>query len=98
MSRTASPTLPTLEQLSKDLVKFTVGDLEVWFSFETPIAFRRRGKKLAVSKNVWSAKTGAHLNLIDGGNRRTAEGREAAEARLDHERFTHLLEFTTALA
>lgn len=45
-----------------------LGDLEIWYSYETPVAFRFAGKRV-VSENVWSSTTGKHLNAIDGGDK-----------------------------
>jgi hypothetical protein len=47
-----------------------LGEVEIWFSYETPIAFRLAGGPPIVSENVWGTATGKHLNLIDGGDKR----------------------------
>ena len=41
----------------------------VWFSYQTPVAFRVQGKGLVVRQNDWGPTTGKHLNFIDGGHR-----------------------------
>jgi len=38
-------------------------DLSIWFSYETPIAFRFRGE-YRVSENLWGSTTGKHLNQL----------------------------------
>ena len=45
--------------------------LTIWFSYETPIAFRSSEGEF-VRENDWGPTTGKHLNRIDGGYR---EGR-----------------------
>ncbi len=72
-----------------NFTRVTVGPLELWFSYETIIAFRderqsQRGTRVIV--NYWYATTGKHLNYIDHGNK---------AARLDHEDFA--LELKQAL-
>lgn len=42
----------------------TVGDLDVYFSYRTPVAFRHPSTGLVCSTNVWSVTTGRHLNAI----------------------------------
>lgn len=42
--------------------------LTIWFSYETPVAFRNAEHRL-VRQNDWSTTTGKHLNRIDGGAR-----------------------------
>lgn len=59
--------MPTLEILRPNLTKIELNDeIGVWFSYETPIAFRV-DDKVFISENVWSNTTGKHLNYIDGG-------------------------------
>ena len=38
-------------------------DLKIWFSYETPIAFRL-GREYRVSENLWGSTTGKHLNQL----------------------------------
>ena len=42
-----------------------VGDVTLYFSYETIIAFEAPGYGLVVSENVWSMTTGRHLNAIN---------------------------------
>jgi hypothetical protein len=45
----------------------TVGDLTVYFSYSTPVAFRSCQHGLVICENQWGPTTGKHLNWIDGG-------------------------------
>jgi hypothetical protein len=58
----------------------TVGDVQLYFSYETVIAFRYAGK-LYVSENIWSRTTGKHLSYIDSDKSR----------RIKHDQFLRLL-------
>ena len=54
-----------------DRLNFTavdVGNLEVWFSYSTPIAYRAPGSGLVIRENDWSNTTGKHLAYLDSGN------------------------------
>lgn len=42
--------------------------LTIWFSYETPVAFRSPEHRL-VRENDWSVTTGKYLNRIDGGDK-----------------------------
>ena len=42
-----------------------VGNLTVWFSYNTPIAFQVGGFPKVIRENVWGITTGKHLNAID---------------------------------
>jgi hypothetical protein len=46
-----------------------IGDLTLWFSYKTLVAFQFTGKGRTVTRNYWSTTTGKHLNWIDGGNK-----------------------------
>ena len=58
------------------LSEVTIGNLTVWFSYETPIAYQSMHDPLRVCENVWSAATGKHLNAIDGGDKASRLPRE----------------------
>ncbi len=45
---------------------FSLGGVDVYFSYQTPVAFRAEGR-LVVRENEWGPTTGKHLNSIDGG-------------------------------
>ena len=55
-----------------------INDLDLYFSYDTVVAFRAPGYGLKVSENIWSNTTGGHLNTIDGGDK---------SGRLEHEQF-----------
>lgn len=55
-----------------------INDLDLYFSYDTVVAFRAPGYGLKVSENIWSTSTGGHLNTIDGGDK---------GGRLEHEQF-----------
>jgi hypothetical protein len=59
-----------------------IGNLTLYFSYETIVAFRHKGMRI-VSKNIWSNTTGRHLNEIDGGMK---------ENRYEHDDFKRLLD------
>lgn len=42
-----------------------IGDIELYFSYQTVIAFRAPQFGLVIRKNVWSTSTGKHLNAIN---------------------------------
>jgi hypothetical protein len=51
---------------------FAMPGLTVWFSYQTPIAFRsihHNGYEMVVRENDWGPTTGKHLNWIDDGNK-----------------------------
>ena len=59
-----------------NLSEVTIGNLTVWFSYETPIAYQSMNDPLRVSENVWGATTGKHLNAVDGGDKASRLPRE----------------------
>lgn len=60
----------------------TIGNLELWFSYKTIIAFRESGHTTRVSENCWNVTTGRHLNAIDGGNKADRLPRDRFEAEI----------------
>ena len=48
---------------------FSLGPLDVYFSYKTPVAFRAPRTGLVVRQNDWGPTTGKHLNWIDGGDK-----------------------------
>lgn len=60
-----------------------IGELTVYFSYETVVAFRSPKTGLVVSENVWSTTTGKHLNAIG-----------PKDMRIDNEEFQILLNET----
>lgn len=60
---------------------FSIGPLQVWFSYATMVAFHFDGHARVVSKNDWGTTTGKHLNWIDG---------RCKKQRVDQETFDRL--------
>lgn len=63
----------------------TIETLQLYFSYETCIAFRDGGERI-IRENSWSSTTGGHLNSIDGG------GKQAKKERLASSVFEQKLE------
>ena len=61
---------------------FSVGALDVYFSYKTPVAYRSPGVGLRVRVNDWGPTTGKHLNWIDGGSKADRIPGEQFEAEL----------------
>lgn len=57
---------------------FRLGNLEVFFSYATPVAFRHKGK-LVVRENDWRHTTSGHLATIDGGSNEAKAQRISGE-------------------
>jgi hypothetical protein len=53
---------------------FDLGELRVWFSYKTPVAFLV-GSTRWVRQNRWGPTTGKHINAIDGGDRQAKAAR-----------------------
>lgn len=65
------PTISSYGQYSSDnygahTLRVEIGDVTLYFSYKTLVAFRAPGKGLVVSENVWGPTTGKHLNWIGG--------------------------------
>ena len=74
-----------IEKIKPNLTRVIVGDLSIWFSYETPIAFSSPDE-LVVLENVWGSTTGKHLNSIDGG------GEKAKARRVSSDEFDRALD------
>jgi hypothetical protein len=57
--------LPQLYQIAPNFVRVDIGDITVWYSYSTPIAFKIVGSELVIRQNEWSTTTGKHLNQIN---------------------------------
>ena len=68
-----------IEQLAANFTVVEVGDVRVWFSYTTPIAFRKVGQPLVVRENTWGPTTGKHLNRVDGGSGEAKARRVSSE-------------------
>ena len=56
-----------------------LGKVCVWFSYETPVAFKEDKFHTIVRENVWGPTTGKHLNYIDGGDKEAKARRVSSE-------------------
>jgi len=51
-------------------LEFNIGNISLYFSYKTVIAFHTPATGLKVCENIWGNTTGKHLNWIDGGNKK----------------------------
>lgn len=84
---TQLPSFQTYGSYSSDnygahALQFFLPNITLWFSYKTPVAFRKIGGPLVVRQNDWQQTTGKHLNAIDGGNKKS---------RIDGQTFEKLL-------
>ncbi len=63
------PTFSSYCGCTEDALVFTIGNVDVYFSHKTPVAFRIGGS-LIVRNNIWGSTTGKHLDAIDGGDKK----------------------------
>lgn len=57
----------------------TVNGADLYFSYQTLVAFRAPGGKTVVRENDWGTTTGRHLNAIDGGDKAAKKRRVSGE-------------------
>lgn len=69
-----------------------VGDLCLWFSYRTVVAFSAPGTGIVVRQNDWKGTTGKHLNWIDGGNKKSRLASQDFEKKLSEMLKKHNLE------
>jgi hypothetical protein len=62
---------------------FTIGDLVIYFSYKTPVAFESTKTGLVVRQNDWATTTGKHLNWIDDGDKKARITGEEFNKRLE---------------
>jgi len=53
---------------ANNAMRVEIGDMTLWFSYHTLIAFKMERGKIKVCENCWGSTTGKHLNYIDGGD------------------------------
>lgn len=53
-----------LVKLRNNFHEVTMGDFTVWFSYETPIAFKTYDGIVHICKNEWGRTTAKHINSI----------------------------------
>ena len=56
--------------MNRNLTEVTIGEITIWFSCETPVAYHTRDSGYVVCENIWSNTTGRHLNSIDSGRKK----------------------------
>lgn len=62
-------TLPQCRKSCNDkLTEIRLGRFDLFFSYETLVAFHAPGVGLVVSENCWGPTTGRHLNAVGLGN------------------------------
>lgn len=74
------------KSMNDKLTRVYVGNIVLWFSYETIVAYHVPGDGRKVSVNVWGTATGKHLNAIDGGTK------DAKAERIPHGEFVRGLE------
>lgn len=71
-----------LHTVSTNLIKFSLGNLDIYFSYSTAVAFEDSQANLVISQNKWSTTTGKHLSYIS----------KDVSDRIPYEQFTKELE------
>ena len=64
-------------------IQVSVGSLDLYFSYQTLVAFNDYQTGLAVHENDWGPTTGKHLNWIDGGRKKSRVSASEFEAKLE---------------
>jgi len=62
---------------------FEIGDITVYFSYHTPVAYYTNGSGSVVRENEWGPTTGKHLNAIDSGDKESRIPGDEFEKRLE---------------
>ena len=60
--------VPTLHQDGPHAVTVTVGEVEIAFSYSTPVGFYSPATGWVISENLWGPTTGKHINALPGGS------------------------------
>lgn len=71
-----------LTTISANLTKFSLGNLDIFFSYNTAVAFEDGQANQVISQNKWSTTTGKHLSIIN----------KDVSDRIPYEQFTKELE------
>jgi len=60
--------MPQIQRIRNwNMTEVSIGDLDMYFSYQTMVAFNTPSSGKVVQKNEWGATTGKHLNYVDGG-------------------------------
>lgn len=72
--------MPRVEPIHPNFCRVFTGNIVIWFSYQTPVAFRFPGGRLVVRRNDWGPTTGKHLNAIDNGDHKRRVNKDTFEA------------------
>lgn len=72
----------SLDNYGSHTQRIDVGNLSLWFSYDTVIAFRTPRAGFFITENVWGPTTGKHLNWIDPNKKRRLQSEDFGD-RLD---------------
>jgi hypothetical protein len=70
--------VPTIDT-DRNTVTIHLPNGTIWFSYQTPIAYRTNDEGLVIRKNAWGPTTGKHLNAINPNKDRRIDGDEFEE-------------------
>ena len=56
--------VPAIEKFSTSATILRIGKMEIFYSYETAVAFTLEGQPLVFSENLWGQTTAKHLNLF----------------------------------
>lgn len=62
------------ENYGAHCLRVETGNIIVWFSYKTPIAFKV-GDRFVIRQNEWGTTTGKHLNAIDTDKKKRVDGK-----------------------
>jgi len=66
-----------------DTMAFKIGRIEIYFSYDTVVAFREPHRAIVVRQNEWGSTTGKHLNLLDYGDKSRRVSSDVFKERLN---------------
>lgn len=80
-------------------IKIHVGNLSIWYSYQTPIAFSASGYGFVARRNDWSTTTGKHFSALPGGHdRKTRLDGATFEAMLNEATLKNFLDMARYIA
>jgi len=62
-----------IHPINNNCLGVEIGDLTVYFSYRTPIAFKIKPKKKYICENIWGKTTEKHMAYIKAGQTNTIE-------------------------
>ncbi len=78
-------------------IAVTVGNLQIWYSYQTPIAFSAPGYGQVARRNDWGCTTGKHFAALGIGRKERIDG-ETFEAMLHEATLKNFLETAKYIA